>query len=58
MEICWTSKVNPADDASRGLDENKNTSSSKRFKGSEYLLHNETSWPAERTKPSLMKILK
>ena len=43
------SKMNPADDASRGLDANKNTSSSKWFKGPEFLWHNETSWPAERT---------
>ena len=41
--------MNPADDASRGLDANKNTSSSKWFKGPEFLWHNETSWPAERT---------
>ena len=36
------SKMNPADDASRGLDANKNTSSSKCFKGPEFLWHNET----------------
>ena len=29
--------------------QNKNTSSSKWFKGPEFLWHNETSWPAERT---------
>ena len=52
------SKVNPADDGLRGLDENKNTSYSKSFKGSGYLSHNETSWPEERTKQSLMKTLK
>ena len=43
------SKMNPADDAWRGLDANKNTSSSKWFKGSEFLWHNETSWPEEET---------
>ena len=43
------SKMNPADDASSKLDANKNTSSSKWFKGSEFLWHNETSWPAEET---------
>ena len=31
------SKINPADDASRGLDVNKNISSSKWFKGPEFL---------------------
>ena len=41
--------MNPADDASRGLDTNKNTSSSKWFKRPEFIWHNETSWPAERT---------
>ena len=41
--------MNPADDASYGLDANKNTSSSKWFKGPEFLWHNETSQPAERT---------
>ena len=41
--------MNPADDASRGLVENKNASSSKWFKGPKFLWHNETSWPAERT---------
>ena len=41
--------MSPVDDASRGLDANKNTSSSKWFKGPELLWHNETSWPAERT---------
>ena len=43
------SKINPADDASRGLDANKNTSSSKWFKGLEFLWHNETSRRAEKT---------
>ena len=43
------SKMNPADDSSCGLDGNKNTSSSKWFKGQEFLWYNETSWPAERT---------
>ena len=43
------SKMNPADDASHGLDANKNTYSSNWFKGPEFLWHNETSWPAERT---------
>ena len=43
------SKMNPADDASCGLDANKNTSPSKWFKGPEFLWHNENSWPAERT---------
>ena len=43
------SKMNPADDASRRLDANKNTPSSKWFKGPEFLWHNETSWPAEGT---------
>ena len=43
------SKMNPADDASRGLYANKNTSSSKWFKGPEFLWYNETSWSAERT---------
>ena len=41
--------MNPADDASRGLYANKNTSSSKWFKGPEFLWYNETSWSAERT---------
>ena len=41
--------MNPADDASYGLDANKNTSSSKWFKGPEFFWHNETSQPAERT---------
>ena len=41
--------MNPADDASHGLDANKNTSSSKWFKGPEFCWHNETSWPAKRT---------
>ena len=36
------SKMNPADDASGGLYANKNTSS-KWFKGPEFLWHNETS---------------
>ena len=31
------SKINPADDDSRGLDANKNISSSKWFKGPEFL---------------------
>ena len=35
--------MNPADDASRGLDANKTTSSSKQFKGPEFFWHNETS---------------
>ena len=43
------SKMNPADDASRGLDANKNTSSSNWFQEPGFLLHNEASWPAERT---------
>ena len=43
------SKMNQADDASHRLDSNKNTSSSYWFKGTEFLWHNETSWPAERT---------
>ena len=42
------SKMNPADDASHALDADKNTSSSKWFKGPEVLWYNETSWPAER----------
>ena len=41
--------MDSADDASCGLDGNKNTFSSKWFQGPEFLLHNETSWPAERT---------
>ena len=41
--------MNLADDASCGLDSNKNTSSSKWFKDPEFLQHTETSWPAERT---------
>ena len=41
--------MNPADDASRGLDANKNTSSSNWLKGPKFLWHNEISWPAERT---------
>ena len=41
--------MNPADDASRGLDANKNTSSSNWFQEPGFLLHNEASWPAERT---------
>ena len=41
--------MDSADDASCGLDANKNTFSSKWFQGPEFLLHNETSWPAERT---------
>ena len=41
--------MNPADDASCGLDANKNTSSSYWLKGPKFLWHNETSWPAERT---------
>ena len=41
--------MNPADDASRGLNANKNTSSPNWFKGPEFLWHNEISWPAERT---------
>ena len=41
--------MNPADDASRGLDANKNRSSSKWFKGPEFLWHNESSLSAERT---------
>ena len=43
------SKMNPADDASHGLDAHKNTFSSKWFKGLEFLWHNDTSWPAEKT---------
>ena len=43
--------MNLADDASCGLDSNKNTSSSKWFKDPEFLQHTETSWPAERTEP-------
>ena len=38
-----------ADEVSCGLNANKNTSSSKWFKAPEFLWHNETSWPAERT---------
>ena len=50
MEICYfPSKMNPADDASHGLDANKNTYFSNWFKGPEFLWHNEISWPAERT---------
>ena len=41
--------MNPADDASHGLDANKNTYFSNWFKGPEFLWHNEISWPAERT---------
>ena len=41
--------MSPVDDASRGLDANKYTSSSKWFIGPEFLCHNETSWPAKRT---------
>ena len=41
--------MNPADDASHGLDAHKNTFSSKSFKGPEFLWHNETSWLAEKT---------
>ena len=41
--------MSPLDDASRGLDANKYTSSSKWFIGPEFLCHNETSWPAKRT---------
>ena len=40
--------MNPADDASRGLDANKNTYSSKWFKGPEFIWHKETSWSPER----------
>ena len=43
------SKMNPADNSSRRLDANKNTSSSKWFQVPEFLWHNETFWPAERT---------
>ena len=42
------SKINPADDASRGLGANENKSSSKWFIGPEFLWQNEISWPAER----------
>ena len=42
------SKMNAADDVSCGLDAN-NTSSSKWFKGPEFLWYGETSWPLERT---------
>ena len=45
------SKMNLADDASRGLDPYKSTSSSRWFKGPDFLWRNETSWPLERTKP-------
>ena len=41
--------MSQADDSSRGLDANKNTSSSKWFVGPEFICHNETSWPAKRT---------
>ena len=41
--------MNPADDASHGLDAHKNTFSSKWFKGLEFLWHNDTSWSAEKT---------
>ena len=37
------SKMNPADDASRGLGANKNKSSSKWFIGTEFLWQNEIS---------------
>ena len=50
--------MNPADDASRGLDANKNRSSSKWFKGPEFLWHNESSLSAERTEAIAVKILK
>ena len=46
---CVPSKMNQADDASCGLDANKNTSSSKWFKGLEFLWHNKTSWPVDGT---------
>ena len=49
-------KMNPGDDASRGSDANKNKSSSKWFKEEEFIWHNETSWPAERTKPLLTHV--
>ena len=42
-------KMNQTDDASRELDVNMRKSSSKWFKGPEFLWHNETSWPVERT---------
>ena len=41
--------MNPADDASRVLDANMSTSSSKCFKVPKFLWYNETSWPVERT---------
>ena len=41
--------MNPADDASRGLDATKKTSSSNWLKGPKFLWHNETSWLAEKT---------
>ena len=41
--------MNNTDDSSHGLDAHKNTSSSKWFKGPEFIWHNKTSWPAERT---------
>ena len=41
--------MNNTDDSSHGLDAHKNTSSSKWFKGPEFLWHNKTSWPPEKT---------
>ena len=43
------SRMNPTDDVLRGVDANKNTSSSTWFKGSKFLCHNETFWEVERT---------
>ena len=58
MEIC-SSKMNPAGDASRGLDANKNTSSSIWFKGPEFFFGSvKLLGQQKEQKPSLMKILK
>ena len=40
--------MNPADNASHGLDPNKSTSTFKWFEGPEFLWHNKTSWPLKR----------
>ena len=42
------SKINPADDASRGLDASKNTPSSKWFKRQKFIWHNQTYCLVER----------
>ena len=44
-------KINPEDDASRGLDTNRNSSFSMWFKGREFLWHNETSFQQKEQKP-------